>query len=328
MRSSPPNTFMTTTLAVILALALVAASCSGDGESADVAATTTTEAPVDVAESAASVDEDIDVEDVVRARDAVMPEPEEIQAIARTYCEAWGGPRDVAAIGATLTDDVVLYDGVTGDRYEGAEEAGTYIANTMIEFDNSDCGPAAVGGDWVAITYTLSSSETGEGVEGIAAIRVLDDKIAWHLAFYTPTDAANPPDEGSLRDDMTAALAYCEAFATISRDPDVILATMTAEPEIHGIPQDFAAVGADAVRDMIETQFVPSDVNTCGDSATLDHSAWQAGPSSTVNRHVGIWLEGVNVIEVVDGKVNRHYVQITFFDGAEAFADENWGVAD
>ena len=57
------------------------------------------------------------------------------------------------------------------------------------------------------------------------------------------------------------------------------------------------------------------------------HGGWEAGASSTVNESFGLWLEGVNVIEVVDGKVNRHYIHTSTFDGAEQFGDK-WGVTD
>jgi ketosteroid isomerase-like protein len=194
----------------------------------------------------------------------VVPDPVETEEVARAYCEAWNAPRDVDAMVAMMTDDVVIYDVLTGERYEGPDQAAAYIESTSVEIDTSDCGPALVGGDWVAGTYTLSSSGTSAGAEGISAVRILDGKVHWHLAFYTPTEDAQPPDDTSLRTDSTAGLRYCEAFADPARDPDAILATMTEEPKIYGIPNGFSAEGEDAVRRMIETRVVPSDVNTCG----------------------------------------------------------------
>ena len=100
----------------------------------------------------------------------------------------------------------------------------------------------------------------------------------------------------------------------------------------RGEPWD-QCVGADRVRTMILNLVVPTDVNTCGDRgsdeppATLDHGGWQAGTSATINEGFGLWLEGVSVLEIVDDKVNRHFLNTTTFDGAELFG-ELWGVAD
>ena len=187
------RTRLRTTIAVSLALTLamfIVVSCSdGDDSTNDdnaatttdpassefstPASTTTTQASSDVAESEPSADEGIEVEEVVRARDAVMPDPDRVEAVARAYCEAWTAPRDVDVMVAGLTDDVVIYDGVTGERYEGSDAAGTYTAEAMTEFDTAHCGPAIVGGDWAAITYTLSSTGGGERA------KVTGDYEAW-----------------------------------------------------------------------------------------------------------------------------------------------------
>ncbi len=341
----------TRAVSLLATVLLVAAACSSDGSDADIVAESSTASTAGPAttddqpegssgerndQEAGEGEEDdggVDLEDLARARDAVMPDPDVIEAVARAYCEAWNAPRDVDAMVAMMTDDVVIYDVRTAERHEGPEAARTYVETTAAAIDTSECGPAIVGGDWVAGTYTLSSSETGAGAEGISAVRVLDGKVDWHLAFYTPTDSPRSPGDHSLREDLTASLEYCLAFADPAHDPDTILATMTAEPEIYGIPNGFSAVGADRVRTMILNLVVPTDVNTCGDRgsdgppATLDHGGWQAGTSATINEGFGLWLEGVSVLEIVDDKVNRHFLNTTTFDGAEQFG-ELWGVAD
>ena len=325
---------------LVAAMLLVAAACSSDGTDSETAgneeapsttSTTTTTTTVD--EPDGSSDDGVEFEDLITARNEVLPDPDAIEAVARAYCEAGNAPYEVDAMVAMMTDDVVIYDGPSAQRHEGLEAVRAYIEGIALENETSECGPAVVGGDWVAGSYTLSSSGTGTGAEGISAVRVLDGKIDWHLAFYTATDTPRSPGDHSLRDDLSAALDYCLAFADPAHDPDVILATMTAEPEIYGIPNNFSAVGADQVRTMIKNQLVPSDVNTCGDQTgdgpptTLDHGGWQAGSTSTVNKQWGLWLEGVSVLEVVDDKVNRHFLNTTTFDGAEEFGDL-WGVAD
>jgi ketosteroid isomerase-like protein len=313
---------------------LVLASC-GDDNSGEAGDTATTDGTATTSEAVVEPDDgsgdEISLEERGRARNAVVPDPVETEEVARAYCEAWNAPRDVDAMVAMMTDDVVIYDVLTGERYEGPDQAAAYIESTSAEIDTSDCGPALVGGDWVAGTYTLSSSGTSAGAEGISAVRILDGKVHWHLAFYTPTEDAQPPDDTSLRTDSTAGLRYCEAFADPAHDPDAILATMTEEPKIYGIPNGFSAEGEDAVRRMIETRVVPSDVNTCGGKGsegpggTLDHGGWQAGASATINEAFGLWLEGVSVMDIVDDKVARHFLQTSTFDGADEFGNL-WGV--
>jgi hypothetical protein len=76
---------------------------------------------------------------------------------------------------------------------------------------------------------------------------------------------------------------------------------------------------------------VPSDVNTCGGKGsegpggTLGHGGWQAGASATINEAFGLWLEGVSVMDIVDDKVARHFLQTSTFDGADEFGNL-WGV--
>jgi ketosteroid isomerase-like protein len=300
-------------VAAILPLA-VATACGGDDSTQESTAPAATEAPTTAAATTEAPSTDPPVTEAPATvppnteptTDTTTVDDDAVEAVARSLCEAYGNldqPDGVEALLALMTDDVVVTDTVLGASLTGHDQIRAYVTgDAFAQIDSSECGATVRRGNWVAGSYTLSNSATGAGGQGIAAIHVTDGKVDQQINHYTPVDgdAAPPPDEPVTE---SIVLEYCHAWDD-GGDVDAVLALMSPDPELI---VGFSIAGVDAIRDFVAT--FPFDQNDCGDVAVV-HGAWGAAANTFVDSTTGELVEGVNVVEIVDGRIDRHFVYL------------------
>jgi hypothetical protein len=277
-------------LACGAALLLASVGCGDDD--GDDASTASTSAAVDD-----TVDETAD-ETADEATDDVV-------AVATALCETYGGLQEPGAVDdllALMSDDVVVTDTVLDADLEGKEAVRGYLTGeAFADFDTMDCGATVDRGGWVAGTYTLSSSETGQAGEGIAAIHVTDGLVDRQVNHYTPSSDPTAPPTGTVSESTIED--YCHAWDA-GVDVEQVVSFLAPEAELSIVQP---IVGIDAIRTFIEDDF-DFDENDCGDDA-VEFGQWSALASGFTNSDSGLTAGGVNVVHVDDeGLVDAHHV--------------------
>lgn len=313
MSTDPRARTLRIAVAAILPLA-VAAACASDDTTLESTAPAATEAPTT---AAATTEAPSTAPPVTEApstalatteptTDTTTLDDDAVVAVARSLCEAYGDldrPEGVDALLALMTDDVVVTDIVLGASLTGRDQIRAYVTgDAFAQIDSSECGATVQRGNWVAGSYTLSNSATGAGGQGIAAIHVTDGKVDRQVNHYTPVGAAAaPPPDDPVTESIV--LDYCHAWDD-GGDADAVLALMSPDPEVI---VGFSIAGVDAIRNFVDT--FPFDQNDCGDDAVV-HGEWGAAANTFVDSTTGELVEGVNVVEIVDGRIDRHFVYL------------------
>ena len=275
-------------IALSLTLGLLAA-CGSDEEVKDVALTTQVETTTTIAPERSAEDQ------------AVVD-------VATSLCEAYGGldrPGAVDELVALMADDIVVTDTVLGADLTGTDAVRAYVtSDAFAGVDTMACGAAIQRGGWVAGTYTLSSSATGAGGQGIAAVHVSEGKVDRQVNYYTAVESgATAPSNDTLADSVF--LDYCHAWDD-GVDADAVLSYMSAEPELQVVT---TLSGADAIREFIDNSF-DFDQNDCDDVAVVNGD-WGAAANTFTNSANGTSIQGVNIVQIdADGKIARHFVHM------------------
>jgi ketosteroid isomerase-like protein len=288
-----PISRLTIPFAVLCLLVASMAGC-GDDESASTSTTgetTTTEAATTTATS--EPDAGID---------------EGVVAVATALCEAYDGIQEPGAIDellALMTDDVVVTDTVLGASLTGHEQVRGYLmSDAFAGVDTMTCGASVQRGGWVAGTYTLGNSTTGQAGQGIAAIHVVDGKVDQQVNYYTPVDtgAVPPPTEATSE---SVILDYCHAWDD-GVDADAVLSYLAPDAELVVLAP---IVGLDAIRAFVENDF-DFDQNDC-DGVAVVHGSWGAAANTFTNTSSGASVQGINIIRFDDeGRIVGHYVHV------------------
>lgn len=203
-----------------------------------------------------------------------------------------------------MTEDVVITDIVIGADLTGKEAVRGYLTSDLFAgIDTSQCGAAIGRGDWMAGSYNLVDSSTGEAGVGIAAFHVTDGLIDRQVNHYTSTPSgAPPPSEETVS--AGDGIGYCHAWDD-GADVDEILSYMSDEP-IMVVTEP--VTGTEAVRTFVES--FDFDENDCDDEA-IENGEWGAEASGFTNTTTGVGIEGVSVVHWEGGKVSEHYI---YFD--------------
>lgn len=254
--------------------------------------------------------------------------PAVYEQLASDYCSAWpdvaGLLSEDAGFAAVSADSLAVPDkggfakGISEDVVQGHDAVVTAVAD--IGFSAVDCGgPAVVSGDWVAMPVSASSTD-GSGTTGIWILRIVKDKVQWHLAYGTDVDAATP---ASTEPDPVLATEAREFCAIVegtgyARDADEFLAAMTGDPLVHNIPEGLYWTGVDELRSMV-TYYPSADEIWCGDDIATN-GQWSAEPITIDNPGYYLSQVGMMIHHHVDGKINSQFAHFTRASG------EYWGL--
>jgi hypothetical protein len=235
-------------------------------------------------------------------------EVDEVVAVATALCGAYGEVEEAGGVDALLelmADDVQVTDSQLGATLTGTEQVRAYVTGDLFAgIDSSECGVTVHRGGWVAGSYTLSNSTTGEAGQGIAAIHVTDGKVDRQINHYTSVsaDPESPPTATVADSDVEA---YCQAWDD-GADPDEVTSFMAPDVQLVIIEP---VVGLEAVRAYVEGEF-PFDGVDCGDEA-VEFGEWSALAAGFSDSASGLSAGGVNVVRFDEqGQVVAHFVYV------------------
>ena len=215
---------------------------------------------------------------------ARLPDPAVMEQLVRDYCLAW--PDVVQYLAADIEFADVPADGWVPAGFPGelgfvqeTDEAtvrGRDDVDAALEatgFTKIDCGgPAVVSADWIALPVSASRVD-GSGEECVWVLRIVDDRIGWHLAYGTNASvgsAASTEPNPVLVDE---ARRYCGSWegaregTGYRRDAQANLDAMSGDPAIHVIPSNLHFIGESGVGTDVRS-YLNSDTVTCGNVTT------------------------------------------------------------
>ncbi len=225
---------------------------------------------------------------------------------------------DVPDDGLTVPTTSGFSKGVSADVSTGRDEIVPAIARQ--EGVGVECGAlSSVSGDWVALPVSSSSTD-GSGTVGIWVLRIVGDKVQWHLAYTTPTTDTSPP-EGSPNPDLVAeARQFCAIIegTGYTRNTDEFLGAMSDDPAVHNNPEGLYWTGTDEIRAMVE-YYPQTDQIWCGDDI-VTNGVWSAEPITIDNPAFNLEQVGMMVHNHTEGKIHRQFVHFTRTSG------QYWGL--
>ncbi len=253
--------------------------------------------------------------------------PDYYAEVARRYCEAWPDVANLLADDATYaeipSDGLSIPEGTSFNR--GLSEDLTSGSSAVLaaldstEQTQVECGESmTVSGDWVAVPYTAMGAEGG--AQGIWVLRIVGDKVQWHLAYGT----AVPDGEelGPINDPTVATEAreFCSIIegAGYQRSASSFMDAMTETPAVVNLPEGLYWPGAAEVESMVEL-YPESDVIWCGDEITTS-GRWSAEPVTIDSPALDLGQVGMMVHHHLDGKISRQFAHFTRTSG------DYWGL--
>jgi hypothetical protein len=287
-------------VALVAALLLVTAAC-GDDDGGDAADTTTTTAQATTSTTAAD------------ATTTTVAAPEDADAaFAVAFCEAWGeGERNPDDVLALMTEDAVAVDMTARVEYTGPDEIRAWIQDPELTvLDAMACGNEAVTArGWAAYGYAMSSSTQPGGTEGVGVVHLdQDGNVDRFLAYSTGVEGEPSAPNMLSEADVAVVDEYRRSYA--DRDEDAFVAVVSDDFVRYISPTGLSAPafpGLDGYRTWAE--------DTEGQNLTVDMGEVAVGDGPWV-AHADIWFDadgkeltgGICLVEVVDGKANRHYL--------------------
>lgn len=202
--------------------------------------------------------------------------PEDDAALAVAYCEAYEGERNADDVLALMTEDAVVVDMTLGVEYTGPDEIRAWI----------------------------------EDDPAFSALDVMTcSEVDLFLVYCTPVEGEPSAPVVVSDADFVVQAAYCQVCS--DRDEDAFLAVVTDDFVRYTVPPGLLAApypGVDGFRTWATQTEAANPTVDCPELG-VGNGLWIASTAiwSDVNGEEA--TGGIDVVEAVDGKANRHYVR-------------------